>query len=250
MLGPSGSGKTTVLRMIAGFELPTGRSVELGGQDVTGSPPFERDVNTVFQDYALFPHMTVRRTSSTACKVRGRKADAPRARRRGARDGAAAGLRRPASPASSPAASGSASRWPARWSTGPRCCCSTSRSARSTSSCASRCRSSSSDPARGRHHLRLRHPRPGRGADDERPDRRLQPRPDRAGRHARRGLRAARDPVRRRLRRHLQPAAVARSCSPPPTAAPPAHGQLVRRPQPPEDLKAQSKLGKARARST
>src|SRR5690348_6813113 len=59
LLGPSGSGKTTVLRMIAGFELPTAGTVQLGGQDVTSRAPFERDVNTVFQDYALFPHMTV-----------------------------------------------------------------------------------------------------------------------------------------------------------------------------------------------
>ena len=58
MLGPSGSGKTTVLRMIAGFEQPTAGEVELGGRDVTRDPPFDRDVNTVFQDYALFPHMT------------------------------------------------------------------------------------------------------------------------------------------------------------------------------------------------
>jgi putative spermidine/putrescine transport system ATP-binding protein len=59
MLGPSGSGKTTTLRMIAGFELPTSGRVLLHGQDVTRVAPFERDVNTVFQDYALFPHMTV-----------------------------------------------------------------------------------------------------------------------------------------------------------------------------------------------
>ena len=59
MLGPSGSGKTTVLRMIAGFEVPTSGTVVLEGTDVTGLPPFARDVNTVFQDYALFPHMTV-----------------------------------------------------------------------------------------------------------------------------------------------------------------------------------------------
>jgi putative spermidine/putrescine transport system ATP-binding protein len=59
MLGPSGSGKTTCLRMIAGFERPDSGSVELGGADVTGLPPYERDVNTVFQDYALFPHMSV-----------------------------------------------------------------------------------------------------------------------------------------------------------------------------------------------
>jgi putative spermidine/putrescine transport system ATP-binding protein len=59
MLGPSGSGKTTTLRMIAGFEIPTEGRVLLHGRDVTGVAPFDRDVNTVFQDYALFPHMTV-----------------------------------------------------------------------------------------------------------------------------------------------------------------------------------------------
>ncbi len=59
MLGPSGSGKTTTLRMIAGFEDPTSGTIELGGEDVSGTPPYERAVNTVFQDYALFPHMTV-----------------------------------------------------------------------------------------------------------------------------------------------------------------------------------------------
>ena len=59
MLGPSGSGKTTTLRMIAGFERPTAGRILLHGADVTDVPPFDRDVNTVFQDYALFPHMSV-----------------------------------------------------------------------------------------------------------------------------------------------------------------------------------------------
>jgi putative spermidine/putrescine transport system ATP-binding protein len=59
LLGPSGSGKTTTLRLIAGFERPDGGTVELAGRDVSDVPPYERDVNTVFQDYALFPHMTV-----------------------------------------------------------------------------------------------------------------------------------------------------------------------------------------------
>jgi putative spermidine/putrescine transport system ATP-binding protein len=59
LLGPSGSGKTTCLRMIAGFERPDEGRVELAGRDVTDLPPYERDVNTVFQDYALFPHMSV-----------------------------------------------------------------------------------------------------------------------------------------------------------------------------------------------
>src|SRR5580704_18821888 len=59
LLGPSGSGKTTLLRMIAGFERPDAGRIELGGRDVTSLPPNMRDTNTVFQDYALFPHMTV-----------------------------------------------------------------------------------------------------------------------------------------------------------------------------------------------
>ncbi len=59
LLGPSGSGKTTVLRMIAGFEDPDSGTIKLSGQDITHLPPYDRDVNTVFQDYALFPHMDV-----------------------------------------------------------------------------------------------------------------------------------------------------------------------------------------------
>ncbi len=59
LLGPSGSGKTTCLRMIAGFEQPTSGSITLHGKEMAGVPPYERDVNTVFQDYALFPHMSV-----------------------------------------------------------------------------------------------------------------------------------------------------------------------------------------------
>jgi len=60
MLGPSGSGKTTTLRMIAGFEIPDEGTIELAGEDVSRLPAYDRPVNTVFQDYALFPHMTVR----------------------------------------------------------------------------------------------------------------------------------------------------------------------------------------------
>jgi putative spermidine/putrescine transport system ATP-binding protein len=71
MLGPSGSGKTTTLRVIAGFELPDAGSVELQGVDVTGSPPYARPVNTVFQDYALFPHMSVLDNVAYGLKVRG-----------------------------------------------------------------------------------------------------------------------------------------------------------------------------------
>jgi putative spermidine/putrescine transport system ATP-binding protein len=70
MLGPSGSGKTTVLRMIAGFELPTAGTVTLDSRDVTRLAPFDRDVNTVFQDYALFPHMSVRQNVEYGMRVR------------------------------------------------------------------------------------------------------------------------------------------------------------------------------------
>ena len=143
LLGPSGSGKTTVLRMIAGFELPTAGRVELGGVDVTDRPPFDRDVNTVFQDYALFPHMSVQENVEYGLRVR--KVD----RRSGAigrnlhsRASASVGTAT-ANPANSPVVNDNASLSHVLWSTAPRCCCLTSHSAHSTSSCANRCRSSS-----------------------------------------------------------------------------------------------------------
>ncbi len=71
MLGPSGSGKTTTLRMIAGFELPDSGTVELAGRDVGNLAAYDREVNTVFQDYALFPHMTVAENVEYGMRVRG-----------------------------------------------------------------------------------------------------------------------------------------------------------------------------------
>jgi putative spermidine/putrescine transport system ATP-binding protein len=71
LLGPSGSGKTTTLRMIAGFERPDAGRITLGGEDITRRPPYARDVNTVFQDYALFPHMTVAENVGYGLKVKG-----------------------------------------------------------------------------------------------------------------------------------------------------------------------------------
>jgi putative spermidine/putrescine transport system ATP-binding protein len=70
LLGPSGSGKTTLLRLIAGFERPDAGRIELSGSDVTGVPPYARNVNTVFQDYALFPHMTVGQNIEYGLRVR------------------------------------------------------------------------------------------------------------------------------------------------------------------------------------
>jgi putative spermidine/putrescine transport system ATP-binding protein len=80
LLGPSGSGKTTTLRMIAGFERPDAGTVELAGEEVSGRPPFERDVNTVFQDYALFPHLSV--ADNIAYGLRIRKVPKPERRTR------------------------------------------------------------------------------------------------------------------------------------------------------------------------
>jgi putative spermidine/putrescine transport system ATP-binding protein len=89
MLGPSGSGKTTVLRMIAGFETPTAGTVALGGTDVTRAAPFQRDVTTVFQDYALFPHLSVRQNVEYGLAVR----KVGRAERRNRAEEALAGVR-------------------------------------------------------------------------------------------------------------------------------------------------------------
>jgi putative spermidine/putrescine transport system ATP-binding protein len=80
LLGPSGSGKTTTLRMIAGFEEPDAGTVELAGRVVTGIPPYDREVNTVFQDYALFPHMTVGDNVEYGLRVKGVSKDERRRR--------------------------------------------------------------------------------------------------------------------------------------------------------------------------
>jgi putative spermidine/putrescine transport system ATP-binding protein len=99
LLGPSGSGKTTTLRLIAGFELPDAGRIELAGTDVSGRPPYARDVNTVFQDYALFPHMSVRENVEYGLRIK----KVPRDERRGRAEEALAmvrlgdhGTRRPA----------------------------------------------------------------------------------------------------------------------------------------------------------
>jgi putative spermidine/putrescine transport system ATP-binding protein len=80
LLGPSGSGKTTCLRLIAGFEQPSSGHVLLDGADVTGVPPYERNVNTVFPDYALFPHMSVVENVAYGLRVRGVASDERRKR--------------------------------------------------------------------------------------------------------------------------------------------------------------------------
>ena len=114
MLGPSGSGKTTCLRMIAGFERPTSGRVLLDGVDVGDRPPYERDVNTVFQDYALFPHMTVAENVGYGLMVRkapkAERAARPMTRSRWCNSAGSARAGRP----SSRVVSASGSRWPGR----------------------------------------------------------------------------------------------------------------------------------------
>ena len=115
LLGPSGCGKTTTLRMIGGFEEPTEGTIYLGDEPVTGKPPYKRDVNTVFQSYALFPHLTIFENVAFGLRRRGR-AEQRRPRRGSSRSSSSSASTgsRSASRGSSRAASSSASRWRAR----------------------------------------------------------------------------------------------------------------------------------------
>ena len=144
LLGPSGCGKTTTLRMIAGFSDPTSGTILVGGEDVTSTPPHKRDVNTVFQSYALFEHLDVRGNVGFGLRRKGVDQVARIDQRVGemlelvelgdrGKDRPAPALRRPAAARRA----GPRADQPAA-----RCCCSTSRWPRSTSSCATRCRSS------------------------------------------------------------------------------------------------------------
>ena len=172
MLGPSGCGKTTTLRMIGGFVDPTYGEVSLHGKDVTDLPPNRRDVNTVFQSYALFDHLSI--WDNVAFGLRRRKvgkAEITQARRRDARTGPAHRSRQ-----------GQAER-AVRWPAAARCAgagagqppvgAAARRAARRARPQAAQgdAGGAQAHPARGRHHLRVRHARPGGGADDVRPDR-------------------------------------------------------------------------------
>jgi spermidine/putrescine transport system ATP-binding protein len=142
LLGPSGCGKTTTLRMVAGLEQPTSGRILIGDTDLTGSRPYERPVNTVFQSYALFPHLTVRDNVAFGPKRRGLKTRCSWPTRRWTWSSCRTWRR--ASRPNSPAGSSSASPWRALWSTDPEVLLLDEPWAPSTSSCAVRCRSSSS----------------------------------------------------------------------------------------------------------
>ena len=128
--------------MIAGFEQPTAGVIKLGGVDVTALPARHRDVNTVFQEYALFPHMTVAQNVEYGLKVKGVPKAERRRRTADALDMVRLTDQAPRTPRATVGRSASArGAGPRAWSDGRGCCCSTSRSAHWISSCASRCRS-------------------------------------------------------------------------------------------------------------
>ena len=132
LLGPSGGGKSTLLRVIAGLEQPDSGRVLIAGEDATQKPPQRRNVGFVFQHYAAFKHMTVRKNVAFGLTIRKRPKDEIDARvdellKLVHLDGFASRY-----PLSSPAVSASAWPWPGRWPCSPACCCSTSPSGRST----------------------------------------------------------------------------------------------------------------------
>ena len=125
LLGPSGCGKTTTLRMVAGLETPTSGTITLAGQDITYAKPYRRPVNTVFQSYALFPHLDIFENVAFGLRRR-KKADVDKQVNE-MLELVELGSQARKKPTQLSGASSSGSRWRARWSTTPRCCCSTSR---------------------------------------------------------------------------------------------------------------------------
>ncbi len=140
LVGPSGCGKSTTLRMIAGLEEITDGDIAIGGDVVNDVPPKDRDIAMVFQNYALYPHMTVAENMSFGLRLkRYPKAEIKSARRRRPPACSTSPSCSTASRSSSPAASASASPWAAPSCATRRCSCSTSRCPTSTPSCACRC---------------------------------------------------------------------------------------------------------------
>ena len=207
LLGPSGCGKTTTLRMIGGFEDPSSGAIYLGDTDVVGLPPYKRDVNTVFQSYALFPHLSIFENVAFGM------------RRQGVRGTQLAGRVREILKLVD--LEGMEKRKPRQLSGGQQQRVALARAlvnkpdvllldeplgrARPQAPQADAARAED-DPARRRDHVRPRHARPGGGDDDGGHDRGHEQGPDRAARPAGRALRAAENRLRRGLPRGLEPA--------------------------------------------
>ena len=187
LLGPSGCGKTTTLRMIAGFERPTEGQILLDGVDMAQTPPHKRNVNTVFQNYALFPHLTVEENVAFGLKYqKATKEETARPRGQGPRAGPDVAVREAApEPAlGRPAAARRARPRPDPEPEGAPA----GRAARRPRRQAPQAPADRAEgPAgRGRHHVHLRDARPGGGPHDVRPHRGDVAGPRRAGRGARR----------------------------------------------------------------
>ncbi len=205
LLGPSGCGKTTLLRMLAGFETPDEGRILLGGTDIARALPHQRPVNMMFQNYALFPHLTVRDNIAFGLKRAGLARDRHRRSRggdggarqaRGFREAQARpALRRPEAARGAGALAGAAPAGAAA-----------RRAAGGARQEAARKHPVGTDGAAAppRHDLHHRHPRPGRGDDGRRPDRRDGCRPPRAGGNRAAALRGARLALDRRVRRRHQ----------------------------------------------
>ena len=202
LVGPSGCGKTTSLRMLAGLEDVNDGRILIGDRDVTHEAPKDRDIAMVFQNYALYPHMTVADNMGFALKIAG----TPKADIRKRVEEAAKILDLEAVPR--PQAEG-ALRWPAPARRhGPRDRAPAAGLPDGRAAVEPRRQAARADPhpdrvaaAPARHHHRLRHPRPGRGHDDGRPGRRAQGRPAAAGRHPAAHVRPPEQRLRGRLHR-------------------------------------------------
>ncbi len=212
LLGPSGCGKTTTLRMIGGFEEPDAGTIEVGGKPVTGVPPYKREVNTVFQSYALFPHLNV--FENVAFGLRRKKVPKQQLTRAHARDPAhrrARGVRRAqAEPAVRWAAAARRARASAREQPEGAAARRAARRTRPEAPQADAARAEA-HPERAGAHLRPRHARPGGSDDDGRRDRGHEPRQDRAARLSHRSLRAAAHRLRRRASSASRTCSTARS---------------------------------------
>ena len=238
MVGPSGCGKTTTLRMIAGFERPTSGRILLDGVDVAQTPPHKRNVNTVFQSYALFPHLSV--ADNVAFGLKYRKFSRDEKKRAVAETLELVQL------------AGFERRKPHELSGGQQQRVALARALvlrprvllldEPLGALDARLREGPPGRAQGppggrRRDVHLRHARPGRGADDERPHRRDERRPRRAGGAAPGRLRGSRDALRRRLPRRLEPrsrrpprarTATAATCGSPSGASARARGRSPR----------------------
>ena len=139
LLGPSGSGKTTCLMMLAGFEVPTTGAIRIAGRSVHALPPRKRGIGMVFQDYALFPHMTVAENLAFPLDVRGMSRDETTDLVRRACSWSAWKALMDVGPASFPVDSNSAWPSPGRWYSNPTWCSWTNHWAHSTGTCARRC---------------------------------------------------------------------------------------------------------------